>query len=146
MEISIGTREFVNEIDTFSNQKLQHPDAVSLLIEVARASGHEEKIEKVAFLGKFLWSVYGILKRSTSETEGYEKLTKEFKENLEEFISRLSEIIAGAPPEERTNFSSIFLAKTSGSLENLLALISDFRWVKNWSLEHKASGREPAGG
>ena len=146
MEISVRTREFVNKIDAFSNHKLKHSEQVGLLIELARANRQEEKIEKIAFLAKFLWNVYEILKRSNSETEGYEKLTNEFNENLENFISRVNEIIATASSEERQDFSSTFLAKTAGSFENLLSLIYDFSWVKNWSIEQRVSVRGMARG
>ncbi len=141
MEISLETKDLVKRIDAFSNHKLKHPETLCLLLELARANDQNEKIEKIAFLSKFLWNAYGILKRSNSETEGYEKLTSEFKGNLEKFISRVKELIEAAPSEEKQNLSSTFLATTGEGFENLISLVCDFSWVKNWYIDQKASTR-----
>ncbi len=139
MEISVETRDFVEQIDTFSHHKLTQRDAFTMLIELGRRNNQQRRIEEIAFLSKFLSNTYGILKRSTSETEGYEKLTREFQDNLNKAIDELRKLIEAAPEETKEIFSSTFLTMSTQSFKNLLDLLYDFSWVKNWYIEKKSS-------
>ncbi len=139
MEISVETRDFVEQIDNFSHHKLTHRDAFTMLIELGRHNNQQRRIEEIAFLSKFLSNTYGILKRSTSETEGYEKLTREFQDNLNKLIDELKKLIEAASEETKENFSSTFLTMSTESFKNLLDLLYDFSWLKNWYIEKKLS-------
>lgn len=140
MEISVETKDFVERLDSFSHHKLTHRDAFTMLIELGRHSNQQRRIEEIAFLSKFLSNTYGILKRSTSETEGYEKLTREFQENLNKVTDELKKLIELAPEDTKENFSSTFLTMSTQSFENLLDLLHDFSWLKNWYIEKKSTG------
>lgn len=139
MEISLETQEFVRQIDDFSHQKLTNRTELATLIELAHSKKEEHRISEIAFLAKFLSKMYGILKRSSPETQGYEKLTKEFQENLDKAVLELRGLLENAPAEIRDMFSSRFLSMTADSFENLMTLLYDFSWVKNWYLDHEAN-------
>ncbi len=140
MEISLKARDFVEQIDNFSQHKLTNRDAIELLIELTWATPYgQQRIDEIAFLSKFLSNTYGILKRSTSETEGYEKLTGEFQKNLEKVIEELKGLVDAAPPETKEKFSSMFLTMSAESFENLMNLLHDLSWLKNWYIDQKSS-------
>ncbi len=141
MEISRETEEFVREVGEFSHHRLKTGETLATLIEVARRSGKEDLLRRIAFRSKFLSNAYGILKRSTAETEGYEKLTREFNENLEKVVEELRELVENAPPETKEALFAHYLSMTGGTFENLLTLLYDFSWVKNWYIDHEAPVR-----
>lgn len=138
MEISLETQEFVRQIDDFSHHKLTYRAEVATLIELARWKKEEHRISEIAFLAKFLSNAYGILKRSSPETQGYEKLTKEFQENLDKAVQELRGLLENATAETRERFSSRFLSMTAEGFGNLMTLLYDLSWVKNWYLDHEA--------
>jgi len=49
----------------------------------------------------------------------------------------LRSLLAGAPDNVRDTFSSTYLALNTGGLSNLMALLGDLAWYKNWLLDSK---------
>jgi hypothetical protein len=140
MEISRETRDFVRQIDELSNHKLTNQDDVATLVELAQTKDQRKRLEQVAFLAKFLSNTHTILKRSNSDTEGYDKLSSEFQVNLEKAVGELKSLVQEAPAALKDSFSSKFLLLTGESFENLLSLLYDLSWIKNWYIDQKSLG------
>jgi hypothetical protein len=138
MEISRETREFVQQIDALSNHRLANQEDVAALVELAQATDQRTRLEQIAFLAKFLSNTHAILKRGNSDTEGYDKLSSEFRVNLEKAVGELKSLIEEAPAAFKKSFSSRFLMLTGESFENLLSLLYDLSWIKNWYIDRKS--------
>jgi hypothetical protein len=138
MEISRETRDFVRQIDELSNHRLTNQDDVAALVELAQTKDQRMQLEQIAFLAKFLSNTHAILKRSNSDTEGYDKLSGEFQVNLEKAVGELNGLIEQAPAAVKESFSSKFLMLTGESFENLLSLLYDLSWIKNWYIDRKS--------
>ena len=138
MDLSLKTKDFVRQIDEFSQHKLRDQGAIGILVDLAHLKRQEAQLEEIAFLSKFLSNTNGILKRSGPDTEGYEKLTREFQLNLENVIQELKKLIDGAPQATKEAFMSRFLAMTGESFENLMNLLYDLSWLKNWYIDQNS--------
>jgi hypothetical protein len=138
MEISRKTRDFVQQIDELSNHRLTNQDDVAALVELAWTKDQRTRLEQIAFLAKFLSNTHTVLTRSNSDTEGYDKLSSEFRVNLEKAVAELKSLIEEAPAALKESFSSKFLMLTGESFENLLSLLYDLSWIKNWHIDQKS--------
>jgi hypothetical protein len=138
MEISHNTRDFVQQIDELSNHRLANWDYVAALVELAQTTDQRTRLEQIAFLAKFLSNTHAILRRSNSDIEGYQKLSSEFQVNLEKVVGELKSLIEQAPAAVKASFSSKFLMLTGESFENLLSLLYDLSWIKNWYIDRKS--------
>ena len=138
MEISQQTRDFVRQIDELSSHRLTNRDDIEVLVEFAQLKNQPTRLERIVFLAKFLSNTYGILKRSGGDTEGYDKLSGEFHVNLEEAVGQLKSLIEEAPAGLKESFSSKFLVLSGEGFENLLSLLYDLSWIKNWYIDQKS--------
>jgi hypothetical protein len=137
IEISPKTWDFVRQLNDFSAHKLTHQDDVATLLELVRTKDQKDKLEEIAFLAKFLSNTYAILKRSNTDALGYDKLSQEFQSNLDRVIGILKEIVAEAPSTTKEDFSSRFFSMTASGFENLMNLLYDLSWLKNWIIDQK---------
>jgi hypothetical protein len=137
VEISPKIRDFIRQLNDFSDHKLTRQDDLAVLLELAQTKNQAEDLEEIAFLAKFLTSTYGILKRSNSEVAGYDKLSNEFRSNLDKVTEMLKRIVAEAPPTTKGDFSSRFCSLTANGFENLMNLLYDLSWLKNWINDQK---------
>jgi hypothetical protein len=47
----------------------------------------------------------------------------------------MRDLIGGAPEEEREHFAVTYLSVSHEGLDNLLSLLRDLRWYKNWRID-----------
>jgi hypothetical protein len=111
-------------------------DDLAILLEVAYRTGREGDLEQIGFLGKFCVRTYGIMKRIGREGEGYERLSAEFSANVEKVRSMLETLIPFVPEASRNGLTDRYLALAPAALDNLLALLHDVSWHKNWRIDH----------
>jgi hypothetical protein len=137
VEISPKTQEFVRQLNDFSARKLTRQDDLAILLELALTKNQKKELEEIAFLAKFLSNTNAILKRSSSDAEGYDKLSQEFRSNLDKVIEALKGIVAEAPSTTKEDFSSRFFSLTADGFENLMNLLCDLNWLKNWINDQK---------
>ncbi|MGA9364600.1 MAG: hypothetical protein WBW16_09560 [Bacteroidota bacterium] len=137
VEISPKTREFVRQLNVFSAQKLTRQDDLAILLELALTKNQKKELGEIAFLAKFLSSTYAILKRGGSDAVGHDKLSSEFQTNLDRVTEMLKRIVAETPPTTKEDFSSRFFSLTADGFENLMNLLCDLSWLKNWINDQK---------
>jgi hypothetical protein len=136
-EISPKTRDFIRQLNDFSAHRLTRQDDLAVLLELELTKDLKKELAEIAFLAKFLSSTYAILKRSSSDGVGYDKLTNEFRTNLDRVTEMLKKIVAEAPPTTKEDFSSRFFSLTADGFENLMNLLYDLGWLKNWINDQK---------
>jgi hypothetical protein len=132
------TRDFVRQLDDFSAHRLTRQDDLAVLLELTLTKDLKKELEEIAFLAKFLSSTYAILKRSSYEAVGYDKLSTEFRTNLDKVTEMLKNIVAEAPSATKEDFSSRFFSLTADGFESLMDLLYDLAWLKNWINDQKA--------
>lgn len=137
MALRQETLEFIRALEVSANRKLHYPEVVGILVESVRVDKLRASVDELVFLAKFLTKSFGVMKRIGVDGEGYEKLSLEFKSNLEKVIALLrqchEEGVGAAGPEQLSRFFSM----TPQSLDDLMLLLSDLTLVKNWSLDGK---------
>lgn len=136
-EISPKTRDFIRQLNDFSAHRLTRQDDLAVLLELGLTKDLKKELAEIAFLAKFLSSTYTILKRSSSDGVGYDKLSQEFRSNLDKVIEALKGIVAEAPSTIKEDFSSRFFLMTTDGFENLMNLLYDLSWLKNWINDQK---------
>jgi hypothetical protein len=75
------------------------------------------------------------MKRIGKDAEGYRALEQEFGRSLQDAASLMRDLIGGAPEEEREHFAVTYLSVSHEGLDNLLSLLRDLRWYKNWRID-----------
>ena len=136
MEITPSISAFLARLDEFSRHKLTRRNDLEVLFELARRQGREDDVDRLSFQGKFIVRAFGIMNRIGLNGEGYEKLSDEFRERLAESRALLESLTGTAPDSIRASFAAMYLAMTSDGLQNLLALLYDLSWYKNWRIDH----------
>ena len=108
------------------------------LLELGTSPGGKDLLGNLSFLAKFVHKTHGIMRRIGRDAEGYDKLAREFTENLEKATGLVTMLLRDAPDDVRDRFGSVYLVMAPAGLDNLLALFHDLSWYKNWLIDSGA--------
>ena len=137
MTPSSSTVSLLAALDTASRGQLKRRDDLGILLDLGASPDQSAALVDLAFRSKFLTRTFGIMQRIGREGNGYDRLESEFAANMEVARGHLRSLLSGAPDTVRDRFSSSYLALTPGGLSNLMALLADLAWYKNWLLDSK---------
>jgi hypothetical protein len=135
MPLSDPARSLLQEIDTLSGRSLRRRDDLGLLIDCALGSGRNEILADLAFRAKFAWKSHSIMQRIGKGADGYEALAREFMSAVEEIRRLLDSLVDGC--DGTAGLRDRLLAMTPAALEELLSLIHDLTWYKNWLIDRR---------
>ena len=135
MELSPSTEEFLALLDAFSGHRLSRQDDLGALFELASHPDRKGVLDKLSFQAKFISKCHGIMTRIGSNGNGYDKLMAELTTSLEEAKTLLRSLLASATSDLRVHFTSTYLGMSPESFQNLLALMYDLSWYKNWNID-----------
>lgn len=141
MVLSRSTTSLLAHLDALSGGKLTRKEDIGVLMEVASRAGVFSLLEKLSFRAKFVHRTYGIMKRIGPDANGYDKLDREFRENLDLTRTLLLEVLEHGPADERARFDETYLAVTPAAVQSLLALAYDLGWYKNMLLDRHGGAR-----
>jgi len=136
MRLSESTLLLLQQIDAFSGRKLGRSNDLGVLIEIAAGHNRGKALAELSFVAKFLSKTHGILQRIGPEGEGFGRLSEEFTRNLERARIVFAEMLAHCPDDERMVLHARYLALTAAALQEMLALLYDLSWYKNWLIDH----------
>ena len=87
--------EFYDGLVNFSRGKIQNEDDIKRLIELALKEEKLNDLEEIAFSAKFTKGLLRIIqnKENTIEDEYFEKIKKEYSENIQKVKIGLEELI-----------------------------------------------------
>jgi hypothetical protein len=136
MSLSPPVAKHLAVLDQLSQQRMLRRDDLAVLLEAAYCNGREGDLEQISFLGKFCVRAYRIMKRIGNEGEGYDRLSAEFSANLGKARTMLEKLIHCVPEPSRDALAGRYLAVTPAALEDLLELLQDVSWHKNWRIDH----------
>jgi hypothetical protein len=132
-----ATEQFLQTLETFSGGKLKRRADFGLLLDAAHSSDQHGVLEQLCFHAKFSVKAYGIMKRIGKDGEGYDRLAAEFTESMNIITGHLRTLIRSAEPDERQPFESRYLVLNAESFRNLMELLNDLAWYKNWLIDQK---------
>ncbi len=136
MPLREETSQLLAELRTLSGNGLARADDVAVLLDLGGAPPGSKALQELGFLAKFLSRTYAIMARIGTTGNGYDGLLKEFNENLVKATALTQEILGSAPPAVARHFHDTYFAMTQDAMVNLLALLHDLGWYKNWLLDH----------
>jgi hypothetical protein len=132
MNFSPSTLQLLDSLEALSGNRLTRRNDLGLLIEVAAERRHEHMLEQLSFHAKFISKTHGIMSRIGKDTDGYDKLLREFQAGLEKARGLLQGLLAETAPDIQHHYASTYLTMTAEGLQNFLALLHDLSWYKNW--------------
>jgi len=136
MQLHPSTRKLLDALQSFSQNKLSRREDLGILIELATRHDMHTALDDLSFLAKFLHKTYGLMHRIGKDSDGYEKLSREFGENLEKAATLVRTLIENGPEEVTKRFTSEYLGLRADALENFLELMYNLSWYKNWLIDH----------
>jgi hypothetical protein len=139
MTIGPEASSLVETIQNFSQNKLRRSADLAVLIDQAYKKKKEEPLSELSFLAKFIWNTFTVMKRIGKGSEGYDKLSFQFNENIEKASTLLRLIMKESPDDIKQRFVTTYFAKTAEGFQSLLDLLHDLSWLKNWQIDHPSS-------
>jgi hypothetical protein len=137
MEISADAREFVEQLQSFSGNKLHFPEDLMMLLDLAR--NQNPGIDEVSFSAKFIHQTQSVMQRIGPQGEGYVTLTRELEIEIQKVKSMLIQFLVKVVSPDKEKFTTKFLNREKEAFGNFLRLCSDLRWIKNWKIDFKGT-------
>ena len=141
MVISQETASLVSSLQNFSRERLHHPDDLASLIELSKLHHHDQVLDDLTFIGKFLVNTSVVMKRIGKEGDGYATLAHEFAENLEKALTFVRLLVKEAPDDIKRRFTSGYFGITPEAMDRFMQLLHDISWLKNWNIDHRSTAR-----
>jgi hypothetical protein len=141
MKFNGSTEALLSTLETLSANRIRHKDDLGLVLKLALTGGRTDALEQLSFYAKFTSRSYGIMKRIGAGAEGYDKLEMEFGESLEKVKQLIEEVFRAAPPEVREQFRRRYLSLTPDAMQQLVELLHDVSWYKNWLIDQRSGAR-----
>ena len=124
--------EFYDGLVNFSRGKVKNEDDIKRLIELAIKENKLNDLEEIAFSAKITKGLLRIIqnRENTIEDEYFEKIKKEYSENIQKVKIGLEELINHGSDFIKNIFNEKYFLLTHESLANLNNLCGDLEWVK----------------
>ncbi len=141
--LSEAVETLLDVLSDFSNDGLREKADFAQLLQVAHDNAKEAIIGDLAFTGKYLYRLFGTMRKQGIKSEHYDKLEGEFSTTVHEFQTKLEELIASAPQHFQEMIRRHYLSVSQPSLKHLMNIVHDFSVLKDWELTvNEAEQRE----
>ncbi len=137
MRLTPETSSLLARLRSFSGNRLTREQDLGILLELGSAPDRAAVLDELCFLSKFLSRTHGIMQRIGTGGQGYDSLAREFHESLRRVTGLIRQLLEGAPAQVREEFEATYLGLTHQCLADLLALLYDLSWYKNWLIDHQ---------
>lgn len=135
MSAQSDTQRFVEELQTYSHRRLNFPENLAEILDLAGAQRMEEVFRDVIFHAKFAMKTKEIMARIGREGEGYNKLSSEFQNSIEKTSALLKTIVKESPEGIKQHIVGNFFTMDQESFGKFLRFLEDLSWVKNWEVD-----------
>ncbi len=130
-----STATFLRDLELLAHRKLNFPRELGMLIDLARNQAMVQPLEDAIFHAKFVTKTQEVMKRIGPLGEGFDKLSTEFQSSMEKTTTLLKTIVKDSPNESKQVFVEMFFSMDQQSFSNLMSLLGDLSWVKNWQVD-----------
>lgn len=142
MNIHRDISNFIERVDSFSQYRLQNKKDISILLQLSRDEQKKQIFDDLTFHAKFIYRLFGILRRTPPDSETYPKLTAEFNDGCEKVSTLMRTLVKEAPDDVKQPFASKYFKMTHDSLENLISISYDLSWIKNWQIDEGSNSEK----
>ena len=132
MTIRPETQTYVDAVERLAKRSLRFRPEITELVELAETKSMKPVFAELIFLSKFSSNAVNIFKRAGSGSDETVKLSAELKESLAKISGLLERMTADAPGEVNAKFKKTFLSGNPVSFENMMKLLTELSWVKNY--------------
>jgi hypothetical protein len=139
MTISEDTLAVVEYLNEYSNNSLRKGNDVEVILELAAQSGDADIINNIVFAGSSLWKLFGVMKKTSPSSDGYNKLEEEFASSMNALRSELASLAEQAPEEVLLRFDTTYFGMSQGVVRNLTDLSHDLSRFKEMQNEARRS-------
>jgi hypothetical protein len=131
--------DFIEEVEKFSNSKLNKKIEVIRLYEEALASNKIKEFEDLAFTAKYLRGLLRVLKEGQNipEVGSLDKIKADFSSNMKKATGTISAILLSSESSVKKYFDESFIGMSQNSLVNMNELLQDLEWVKMYLNDSK---------
>lgn len=137
MTITAETTAYLDAVEQFARRLFKFRRDIEYLVELSKTGTGRQTFDEMIFHAKFITSASAVLKRSGPQTEDTRNLSNELRNGLERVSSLIHTIIEKAPEDVRSQFVRGYFSPTPGHLTNLLALLYELSWVKNYTIDRE---------
>lgn len=130
------TRGIIETVERYAKRQFRYRNEIGILLQASGNRGMDLEFENLAFIGKFIKNAHTILTRDNLGSEVTIRLADELRVNLEKSIRTITAMIEKLPPEEKNLIAGQFLSLTRDNMDNLLDLMTELSWFKNYSLDN----------
>jgi hypothetical protein len=130
--IAANTKKLLSEINNHSGNKLKYIEELEFIIESSYKADKPNIFEEIIFTGKYLNGLNSILVNENGAEESKSKIISEFGENFESLSAKLTLLSKSGEHHQSDTFQKKFLDNNSDSYKNLIGLIEDLTFVKNY--------------
>ena len=134
---SLEMEAYLDAIEQYAQKKFLYRSEIGVLIRLSQQMGLWNEFEELIFLSKFISNAHSILRRAGSESSETIKLAAEYQKSIEKSSDLLKGLLKAVPEDVQNNFENKFLSVSHSGLANLLALLYELSWIKNYSLDKK---------
>jgi hypothetical protein len=139
---SQAAAQFVEDVEKFSNSKLNKKIELIRLYEEALCSNKIKEFEDLAFTAKYLRGLLRVLSvaakprldgkedQNISEVGSMEKIKADFSSNMKKASDTMSNILLSSESSVKKYFNENFIEMSQDSLINMNELLHDLEWVK----------------
>ena len=129
------TAAVIENVEQFAKRRFRYREEIGIILDAAGGRALEARFEELAFVGKFIKNARSILTSDNPNNPATDRLADELSVNLEKSIRIIALLIENNTPEEKNLIARRFLNLNKENFENLLALMEELSWFKNYSLD-----------
>ncbi len=144
-QLTAETTQFLADLQSHAGRQLNFPHEVGQILELARGHRLDQVFLDAIFHAKFAVKSKEVMGRIGADGEGFDKLATEFRNSVEKTSALLRTIVKESPDEIKQHFVRDFFGMDQESFANLLKLMEDLAWVKNWEVDGKPIPLHDAG-
>ncbi len=110
---------------------LRKKSDIGLIFEHAAEKANADLINRLIFSGKIIWSTYGVLRKTTEQTDGYGNLEREFMQAVNDVRIIIHEFTSEWKIEHKNRFEETYLGMNQGTIRNIVDLAHDLAEIKH---------------
>jgi hypothetical protein len=130
-----GTAIVIENVEQYAKRKFRYRNEIGILLRAAEDCGMISEFDQLSFTGKFIKNAHSILTRDNLDNSVTARLADELRVNLEKSAQSINTLIEKSPKEEKTLITGQFLNLTEENFQNLITLMMELSWFKNYSLD-----------
>lgn len=134
MKEIIITKEFLDEVELFSDKKLFRKNDITLLLENYFINQDVKEFKDFVFTGKYINGLFNVLQTagSIANFQNLELVKRDLNNNIEKVTSLIKEITLSMNDKNKTSIEKDYLSTTKESFFNIKQLVEDLDLIKKY--------------